>query len=146
MTAASLPAWRAKNGIFLDKQLIMSWNKQSYRFKSKLVVPAGGSGSKTAVMSPVTGGMMIKKKWKKEKKKSRGNSCNSTLADRWAVLIDLPLAVPYWGSGKDHGRSGAGLITIWKQPIIRTPEYLPPAEVALLLPQDKHGKSRSDGR
>lgn len=45
---------------------------------------------------------------------------------------------------KRPGHSGAALITIWKQTIIRTAEHLLPAGVALLLPENKHSKSQTD--
>lgn len=83
-------------------------------------------------------------------KRDDASGCRSPPTHRWAPLIDPPLAARRFAaprSGKEPGRSGAALINIWKQAIIRTPEHLLPAGVALPPAQNKQrARERQVGR
>lgn len=73
--------------MFLGKQLITSRAKQSYALKA---VSTAGGPARSKHSGRVRGDtqeIMIKKK-----KKRRRESCDSTLTERWAALIDPLLA------------------------------------------------------
>lgn len=85
-----------KCSIFADRHLIISLNKRTTSCTNSR---AAGGQNCSDVCDDVCD----------NDKRDDGNSCNSTLADRWAVLIDLQLAVLCCAlprSGKDQGAAG----------------------------------------
>ena len=86
-----------KSGIFADTHLIMCLNKLTTSGRLTAGGLRGQNSSNIGDDANDNG------------KKDDANSCNSTLADRWAVLIDLLLAVLCCAaprSGKDQGTAG----------------------------------------